>query len=194
MNERTLTFDRVSRMVGILTEPDADFDPGRPCFVLLNAGLVHRVGPGRTSVQLARRLADLGFASLRFDHTGKGRRVGKLAGEKPGSHRRTQVQNPAGDEGEARCHDQHNQDKAVVAQALASERGNEPGTTGDANGVHKKDKAKLEDDRRQGELRVDGADDQAHEEHSSHAQAGPGDLDPANGSDEKEKQQGALDK
>ncbi len=72
MNERTLTFDRVSRMVGILTEPDADFDPGRPCFVLLNAGLVHRVGPGRTSVQLARRLADLGFASLRFDHTGKG--------------------------------------------------------------------------------------------------------------------------
>ena len=45
---------------------------GRPTFLFLNAGLVHRVGPSRTYVMIARELARAGFASLRFDHGGVG--------------------------------------------------------------------------------------------------------------------------
>ncbi len=41
-------------------------------FVFLNAGAVHRQGPFRLYVHLARRLAALGFASVRFDQPGIG--------------------------------------------------------------------------------------------------------------------------
>jgi pimeloyl-ACP methyl ester carboxylesterase len=40
--------------------------------ILLNSGLQHRVGPFRLYVQLARRLASLGFPVLRIDQSGKG--------------------------------------------------------------------------------------------------------------------------
>jgi pimeloyl-ACP methyl ester carboxylesterase len=40
--------------------------------LLLNAGLVHRVGPHRINVKLARRAAQRGLASLRFDLSGLG--------------------------------------------------------------------------------------------------------------------------
>jgi pimeloyl-ACP methyl ester carboxylesterase len=40
--------------------------------VILNAGLVHRVGPFGLSVQIARRLASQGFRVLRFDLSGLG--------------------------------------------------------------------------------------------------------------------------
>lgn len=40
--------------------------------LLLNAGILHRVGPSRVYVKLARRLADLGFPVLRFDFSGIG--------------------------------------------------------------------------------------------------------------------------
>ena len=40
--------------------------------VLLNAGLLHRVGPSRLHVQVARRLAAQGFQALRFDFSGIG--------------------------------------------------------------------------------------------------------------------------
>ena len=57
--------------VGILTEP-AVAVPGRPAIVLLNAGIIHRVGPGRMSVLLARTLAARGHTVLRFDLSGIG--------------------------------------------------------------------------------------------------------------------------
>ena len=50
-------------------------------FVLLNAGSVHRQGPFRLYVHLARQLAGLGFASFRFDQPGIGDAV--LAAERP---------------------------------------------------------------------------------------------------------------
>ncbi|MEM7203282.1 MAG: amino acid adenylation domain-containing protein [Planctomycetota bacterium] len=58
-------------LVGVLTEPVAGGSHAIAC-VLLNAGGVHRVGPQRFYVKLARRLAELGFTCLRFDHSGIG--------------------------------------------------------------------------------------------------------------------------
>jgi hypothetical protein len=46
--------------------------PPAVMFVLLNAGAVHRQGPFRLYVHLARRLAALGFSCVRFDQPGIG--------------------------------------------------------------------------------------------------------------------------
>ncbi len=43
-----------------------------PIAILLNAGIVHRVGPHRMNVQIARSLANAGFRSLRLDLSGLG--------------------------------------------------------------------------------------------------------------------------
>jgi pimeloyl-ACP methyl ester carboxylesterase len=43
-----------------------------PGVILLNAGLIHRVGPARFYVRLARRLEKKGLTTLRFDHSGIG--------------------------------------------------------------------------------------------------------------------------
>jgi dienelactone hydrolase len=58
-------------LVGILTtgSPPAQ---GRPAVVILNSGIVHRVGANRMSVSLARALAAAGFPALRFDLSGIG--------------------------------------------------------------------------------------------------------------------------
>jgi hypothetical protein len=55
----------------ILARPET-LDESRPVFVILNAGLLHRVGPFRLYVQLSRRLAQQGFAALRLDLSGLG--------------------------------------------------------------------------------------------------------------------------
>ncbi len=47
-------------------------EAGQPWIVLLNAGIIHRIGPNRLYVQLARRLASRGHAVLRFDLAGIG--------------------------------------------------------------------------------------------------------------------------
>jgi pimeloyl-ACP methyl ester carboxylesterase len=56
--------------VGVLTHPAA----GRATMavIIFNAGLLHRVGPARLSVKLARALAAHGFLALRFDHGNRG--------------------------------------------------------------------------------------------------------------------------
>jgi len=59
-------------MVGVVTEPDVADDRARAALVFLNAGLVHRVGPNRLHVRLARDAARRGFVSLRFDLSGVG--------------------------------------------------------------------------------------------------------------------------
>jgi dienelactone hydrolase len=60
-------------LFGILTEPDpADLRRDLPFVLILNAGLLHHVGPHRMSVDLARRLAKGGVRSLRFDLGGRG--------------------------------------------------------------------------------------------------------------------------
>lgn len=57
-------------LVGILTRPHGEGD--RPAVLILNSGNIHRVGTGRISVILARRLAELGHPVFRFDHSGVG--------------------------------------------------------------------------------------------------------------------------
>jgi pimeloyl-ACP methyl ester carboxylesterase len=57
----------------VLTEPDRRPPARRTlAILLLNAGLVHRVGPNRLYVTLARRLAEMGYPVLRFDLSGIG--------------------------------------------------------------------------------------------------------------------------
>ena len=65
MKERAVTFGPGQGMVGVLTEPDAR--SSAPHLLVLNAGFVHRVGPGRLSVEIARQVLGDGFATLRFD-------------------------------------------------------------------------------------------------------------------------------
>jgi pimeloyl-ACP methyl ester carboxylesterase len=60
-------------LVGIVTEgAPSEARPDRPTIVVLNAGIIHRVGPSRMNVLLARALAGSGFTVLRFDLSGLG--------------------------------------------------------------------------------------------------------------------------
>jgi len=66
-------FGPESSLVGILTEANPEHaDAGLPSVVFLNSGIVHRVGANRLYVKIARRLAERGFTTLRFDHAGIG--------------------------------------------------------------------------------------------------------------------------
>ena len=74
LTEEPLQFGEGGQLFGILTLPSR---PPRwvrelPVFVFLNAGLLHRVGPYRLHVRLARDLAQMGFSSLRVDLAGNG--------------------------------------------------------------------------------------------------------------------------
>lgn len=71
MRESALHFGPAGALVGILTEP-AQPRPGAPAVVILNAGIIHRVGPHRLHVRMARHLAGLGFPVLRIDQGGVG--------------------------------------------------------------------------------------------------------------------------
>lgn len=73
MKERALTFGPDGILVGVLTEPDPSVAvPGAPGHVVLNSGILHRVGASRIYVQIARALAEQGFTTLRFDFSGVG--------------------------------------------------------------------------------------------------------------------------
>ncbi|MEK9502412.1 alpha/beta hydrolase family protein [Gaopeijia maritima] len=72
MRERAMVFGPAN-LVGIVTQPDPGKAlPGAPAFVILNSGILHRVGASRLYVQLARALAEEGFTALRFDFSGVG--------------------------------------------------------------------------------------------------------------------------
>lgn len=73
MRERVITFGDDRGLVGVLTEA-ADLGAGeeRPGFVVLNSGILHRVGANRLHVKMTRKAAALGFPALRFDHSGIG--------------------------------------------------------------------------------------------------------------------------
>lgn len=69
---KAFTFGSHGGLVGVVCEPDAGPRPDVPAVLLFNVGLNHRVGPGRLNVDLARRLAHSGYATLRFDLSGLG--------------------------------------------------------------------------------------------------------------------------
>jgi hypothetical protein len=73
LKERVVAFGPEASLIGIETLPAEDRADARlPGVILLNAGVVHRIGPHRMTVMLARRLAREGFHVLRFDSSGRG--------------------------------------------------------------------------------------------------------------------------
>lgn len=73
MRESVSVFGKSGSLVGIVADPP---EPGTradlPAVIVLNAGIIHRVGPHRLHVKIARTLAPLGFVVLRFDFSGIG--------------------------------------------------------------------------------------------------------------------------
>ncbi len=59
-------------LVGIVTRPPATHQKDEPAIVILNTGIVHRVGHHRMYVSLARALAKSGRTVVRFDFSGIG--------------------------------------------------------------------------------------------------------------------------
>lgn len=73
MKEDAIVFGSAQSLVGVLTHPEGGRpDPAKPALIVVNAGLVHRVGPHRMHVALLRRMARCGFMGLRFDFSGIG--------------------------------------------------------------------------------------------------------------------------
>jgi pimeloyl-ACP methyl ester carboxylesterase len=78
MKEEVLVIGKDVAIIGILTTPNklpenALSDTSKkPMVLLTNPGILHRVGPHRQWVDLARRLGDDGFPVFRFDLTGLG--------------------------------------------------------------------------------------------------------------------------
>ncbi len=72
MKEEALLFGEGAPLCGVLSSRGDSRSKGLPAIVLSNPGLVHRVGPGRLYVRLARTLSERGFTVLRFDFSGVG--------------------------------------------------------------------------------------------------------------------------
>ena len=76
--ERILELGAESNLIGIVTEANPGTErsvgprPARPMVIFLNAGVLHRVGPHRLHVFLARRLVQAGLSGLRLDLSGIG--------------------------------------------------------------------------------------------------------------------------
>ena len=87
MNEMVVSIGTNDALVGVYTAPACETSrdtPGdAPTVILLNAGVVHRSGPFRLHVEVARRLASLGYPCFRFDLA----YLGDSAAPLPRSHR-----------------------------------------------------------------------------------------------------------
>ncbi|MGE5451539.1 MAG: alpha/beta fold hydrolase, partial [Acidobacteriota bacterium] len=71
MSEFVLNFGPQGGLVGTLCIP-GDTAPQPLAVVLLNAGVIPRMGPHRFNVKLARALAQAGISSMRLDLSGQG--------------------------------------------------------------------------------------------------------------------------
>ncbi len=67
-----MEFGPGSALVGVLTAPSPEAEARSEAVVLVNPGLIHRVGPNRLYVRLARAFASRGFPTLRMDLPGIG--------------------------------------------------------------------------------------------------------------------------
>ena len=85
MQETVIQFGPDKGLLGILTTPaDSVRVAGAPIAVVINAGIVHRIGPFGLHVKMARQLAEAGYTTLRLDLSGLGDslpRTEKLDGE-----------------------------------------------------------------------------------------------------------------
>ena len=69
--ETIARFGAGERLLGIVTLP-VQRHADAPACLFLNAGVVHRIGPHRINVKIARALAGIGMASIRIDLSGMG--------------------------------------------------------------------------------------------------------------------------
>jgi pimeloyl-ACP methyl ester carboxylesterase len=72
VTEATHLLGREHHLVGISTRPVGGADPALPTVVFLNSGIIHRIGPNRLYVRLARALAREGGLVYRYDFSGIG--------------------------------------------------------------------------------------------------------------------------
>ena len=94
VTERVVVFGSHSGLVGVLTLPDAADGRGaspRRAVVMANIGLMHRVGPYRLYVELARAVAALGWCALRFDLSGLGDSVPRTGAQTSGEQAQADV-------------------------------------------------------------------------------------------------------
>jgi pimeloyl-ACP methyl ester carboxylesterase len=70
MIEEALQLGPEGNLVAVQTRAAGVSKPIVP--LILNAGVIHRIGPHRINVKLARHLAAMGYSSLRFDIAGVG--------------------------------------------------------------------------------------------------------------------------
>jgi len=71
MHEQVIQFGDQNSLVGILCSPEI-IKPDTPALIMINAGALHRVGPCRSAVSMARYIAQQGYQSFRFDLPGIG--------------------------------------------------------------------------------------------------------------------------
>jgi pimeloyl-ACP methyl ester carboxylesterase len=71
-SEQALLLGDRKALVGIIARPSSPASNEMPTVVILNTGIVHRVGHHRMYVSLSRMLAGAGHAVLRFDLSGIG--------------------------------------------------------------------------------------------------------------------------
>jgi pimeloyl-ACP methyl ester carboxylesterase len=70
--ETPVIFGAQQRLMGMLCQPTQGATAPRLACLLMNAGVVHRVGPHRLNVKIARALALQNVPSLRLDLSGRG--------------------------------------------------------------------------------------------------------------------------
>ena len=70
--EQVALLGKRSSLVTIITRPTTAPADKRPAIVILNTGIVHRVGHHRMYVTLSRMLASTGYNVVRFDFSGIG--------------------------------------------------------------------------------------------------------------------------
>ncbi len=71
-NDKVVLLGERKSIVAIATQSTAAGDASRPAIIILNTGIVHRVGHNRMYVTLSRELAELGYIVLRLDQSGIG--------------------------------------------------------------------------------------------------------------------------
>jgi pimeloyl-ACP methyl ester carboxylesterase len=72
LSEQAVLLGPRQSLVGVVTETATPKVAGRPAIVILNTGIIHRVGHHRMYVTISRRLAVAGSIVLRFDFSGLG--------------------------------------------------------------------------------------------------------------------------
>jgi dienelactone hydrolase len=72
VSEQAILFGPRQSLVGILARPVAPAPSENAAILILNTGIIHRVGHHRMYVTISRALAELGHTVLRFDFSGIG--------------------------------------------------------------------------------------------------------------------------